>query len=279
VSAGRDPAQAAELERRYRRLLACYPPSHRAAHLGGDARRAAGQRPARPAPAGRRADAQPDRLRAGDPGPPGPDRRTLAGRPGPGEPDRPGADTRLRRPGRRLVGPAGRDARSRLSVGAFVLGAHPQARFRGSRRGDDRLAGGGAAGAGRPTPGRRGGRVRAASAGPGRSAEPGHAADRCLVRRAAHVPVDSRQRPSRAGQPGRLLAGLLGRPAAGPGHRGQPTGLADDRGLFRTPRVAYRRHPGEPFRPAAGFCLRCSCGRWRSRPGRGGPGGHIRRDP
>ena len=166
-----------------------------------------------------------------------------------------------------------------LRVGAFVLGAHPQARFRGSRRGDDRLAGGGAAGAGRPTPGRRGGRVRAASAGPGRSAEPGHAADRCLVRRAAHVPVDSRQRPSRAGQPGRLLAGLLGRPAAGPGHRGQPTSLADDRGPFRTPRVAYRRHPGEPFRPAAGFCLRCSCGRWRSRPGRGGPGGHIRRDP
>jgi hypothetical protein len=32
VSAGQDPARAAELERRYRRLLRCYPPSHRAAH-------------------------------------------------------------------------------------------------------------------------------------------------------------------------------------------------------------------------------------------------------
>jgi hypothetical protein len=32
VSAGQDPARAAELERRYRRLLRCYPPSHRAHH-------------------------------------------------------------------------------------------------------------------------------------------------------------------------------------------------------------------------------------------------------
>jgi hypothetical protein len=32
VSAGQDPARAGELERRYRRLLRCYPPSHRAAH-------------------------------------------------------------------------------------------------------------------------------------------------------------------------------------------------------------------------------------------------------
>jgi len=41
--------------------------------------------------------------------------------------------------------------------------------------------------------------------------------------------------PCRPGQPGRLLAGLLARPAAGPGHRGETASLPDGPRAFPQP--------------------------------------------
>ena len=69
---------------------------------GGDARRAAGRRPARAAHAGPGASGEPGRLRPGDPGTPDPrlaGRRRRAGRPGRREPDRPGGGVHPARPG------------------------------------------------------------------------------------------------------------------------------------------------------------------------------------
>src|SRR5689334_926113 len=60
--------------------------------------------------AGREADGEPGRLRAGHPGPPGPQfagRRVLAGRLGYREPDHPGGDAHHRRPGLRRGDPVG----------------------------------------------------------------------------------------------------------------------------------------------------------------------------
>jgi hypothetical protein len=77
-----DTERAAALERRYRRLLRCYPPGHREVHreemLGV---LLATARPGQRAPGGQLTG-----------------RRALAGRPGRRQPDHPGADAHHRRP-------------------------------------------------------------------------------------------------------------------------------------------------------------------------------------
>jgi hypothetical protein len=268
--AAQDPERAA-LERRCRRLLRCYPPNHREVHreemLGVPLAAAR----ARAAHAGPGAGGEPGRLRAGDPGPPGPQLagRPLAGRLGRGEPDRPGADAHHRRPGLRSGGPGSRGGSSEHPGGGSVLAGRARAPSRWARGGDGRLAGRGAAGADRPPPGSRGDRVDPVGAGPAEPARGDHAADRRLVRRASPVPGHGRSGLCRRGQRGGMLAWLLGRPAARPGDRGEAASLPHDRGPVRRPRVPRGRSAGEPFRAAARSCLQP--------PGRPGDRGRGRR--
>ena len=80
--------------------------------------------------------------------------------------------------------------------------------------------------------------------------------ERCLVGRASHVPDHGRSRPCLRRQPGGLLACLLRRPPAGPGDRGEAASLPHDRGPFRTLRGACDRSYGEILRAGGSFSVR-----------------------
>ena len=243
----RDPAGAAVLERRYLRLLRCYPPGHREVH---------------------REEMLGVLLAAARPGQRAPGLRqtvNLAAC---------GLAIRVRRIPGWLAADAGKDALAVVSLIApavvvILLALAPGAMdatsaarvpfwtllpFPPSIPGDDRLAGCGAAGADRRPGSSRGDRVHlgddrlAGLAGLERTAGP--VASRARARRACAVPGPGR-RPYRPGQPGGLLAGLLPRPAARPGDRGVVASLPHDRGPVRRLRVPLHRSAGAPCRARA----------------------------